>query len=156
MQMKYRKLDLENCICITFSLRQEVRKLTLRGNTLITHMDNIFSPNLLHTLYHLQVTTMRFRGSRWSSGFRHCATNRKVAGSIPRWCHSKFSLIYPFRPHYGPGIDPASNRNEYQEYFLGGKGGRCVGLATLPPSCADCLEIWEPQPPGILWACPGP
>ena len=22
-----------------------------------------------------------------------------------------------------------------------GKGGRCVGL-TLPPSCADCLEIW--------------
>jgi hypothetical protein len=28
----------------------------------------------------------------------------------------------------------------------GGKGGRCVGLTTLPPSCADCLEIWEPQP----------
>jgi hypothetical protein len=22
-----------------------------------------------------------------------------------------------------------------------GKGGRCVGLTTLPPSCADCLEI---------------
>jgi hypothetical protein len=21
--------------------------------------------------------------------------------------------------HYGPGIDSASNRNEYQEYFLG-------------------------------------
>jgi len=20
---------------------------------------------------------------------------------------------------------------------------RCVRLATLPPSCADCLEIWE-------------
>ena len=29
----------------------------------------------------------------------------------------------------------------------GGKGGRCLGLTTLPPSCADCLEIWEPQPP---------
>jgi hypothetical protein len=28
---------------------------------------------------------------------------------------------------------------EYQEYFLGSKGGRCVGLTTLPPSCADCL-----------------
>jgi len=26
----------------------------------------------------------------------------------------------------------------------GGKGGRCVGLTTLPPSCADCHEIWEP------------
>jgi hypothetical protein len=37
-----------------------------------------------------------------------------------------------------------SNRNEYHEYFLGDKGGRCVGLTTLPPSCAVCLEIWEP------------
>ena len=26
-----------------------------------------------------------------------------------------------FRPHYGPGIDSASNRNEYQEYLLGVK-----------------------------------
>jgi len=39
--------------------------------------------------------------------------------------------------------------------FPGGKGGRCVGLTTLPPLCADCLAIWEPQPPGNLWACPG-
>jgi hypothetical protein len=39
--------------------------------------------------------------------------------------------------------------------FPGGKGGRCVGLTTLPPSCADCLEIWESQPPGTLRACPG-
>jgi hypothetical protein len=34
------------------------------------------------------------------------------------------------------------------------KGGRCVGL-TLPPSCADCLEICEPQPPGTLRAYNG-
>jgi len=34
-------------------------------------------------------------------------------------------------------------------------GGRCIGLITLPPSCADCLEIWEPQPPGTLSACTG-
>jgi len=34
---------------------------------------------------------------------------------------------------YGPGVDSASNTNEYQEYFLEGKGGRCVGLTTLPP-----------------------
>jgi len=25
-----------------------------------------------------------------------------------------------------------------------GKSGRCLGLTTLTPSCADCLEIWEP------------
>jgi hypothetical protein len=34
--------------------------------------------------------------------------------------------------------------------FPGGKDGRCVGLTTLPPSCADCLEIWDPRPPGTL------
>jgi len=27
--------------------------------------------------------------------------------------------------------------------FPGGKGGRCVVLTTLPPTCAECLEIWE-------------
>jgi hypothetical protein len=26
---------------------------------------------------------------------------------------------FSFWSHYGPGIDSASNRNEYQEYFLG-------------------------------------
>jgi len=36
-----------------------------------------------------------------------------------------------------------------------GKGGRCVGLTTLPHSCVDCLEIWEPQPPETLRACTG-
>jgi hypothetical protein len=37
----------------------------------------------------------------------------------------------------------------------GGKSGRCVGLTPLPPSCADCREIWEPEPPGTLRAYPG-
>jgi len=32
-----------------------------------------------------------------------------------------FSLIYSFRSQYGPGLDSTSNRNEYQEYFLGVK-----------------------------------
>jgi hypothetical protein len=48
-----------------------------------------------------------------------------------------------------------SLRNEYQEYFLGGgKDSRCVGLTSLLPSCAECLEIWKPQPAGTLRACP--
>ena len=29
--------------------------------------------------------------------------------------------IKSFWSHYGPGVDSASNRNEYQEYFLGVK-----------------------------------
>jgi len=28
-------------------------------------------------------------------------------------------------------------------------------MTTLPPTCADCLEIWESQPPGTLRASPG-
>ena len=30
-----------------------------------------------------------------------------------------FSFSQFLRPHYGPGVDQASNRNEYQEYFVG-------------------------------------
>ena len=39
--------------------------------------------------------------------------------------------------------------------FPGGKGGRCLGPTSLPPSCAECLEIWMPHPPGTLRSCPG-
>ena len=87
----------------------------------------------------------------WSTAL----TSRKVTGSITDGVIGIFHWHKCFRSHCGPGVDSASIRNEYQGYFLGGKGGRCVGLTTLPPSCADCLEIWEPQPPGTLWACPG-
>ena len=38
---------------------------------------------------------------------------------------------------------------------MGGKGGRCVGLTTLPPSCPDCLEILRLEPPGALRDCTG-
>ena len=55
-----------------------------------------------------------------------------------------------------PGVDSASGRNEYQEYFPGAKGGHCVGLTTLPLSRADCLEMWEPQHPVNLRTCNRP
>jgi len=35
------------------------------------------------------------------------------------------------------------------------KGVRCLGMTTLPLSCAECHQIWEPQTPGTLRACPG-
>jgi len=52
---------------------------------------------------------------------RCCATNRKVAGSIPAGVIGFFIGIKFFRSHYGPGVDSSSNRNEYQEHFLGVK-----------------------------------
>jgi hypothetical protein len=29
----------------------------------------------------------------------------------------------------------------------------CIGLTLFPPSCGDCLKIWELQPPATLRAC---
>jgi len=72
-----------------------------------------------------------------------------------RWCLWNFSLTQFCRPQYVRWVGSASNRNEYQEYFVEGTSGRCVGLTTLPHSCGDCLEVWEPQPPGTITACPG-
>jgi hypothetical protein len=38
-----------------------------------------------------------------------------------RRCRWIFPLTYSFRSHYDPAVDSASNRNEYQEHFLGVK-----------------------------------
>ena len=59
-----------------------------------------------------------------------------------RWCHWNFSMTQSFWPHYGPGVDSASNRNEYQEYFLGGRGSLKI-LEPLGPVQA-CVEIVLP------------
>ena len=59
-----------------------------------------------------------------------------------------------FRPHCGPGVGSVCKRNKHQEYLLGRRGGRWLELTTLSPSCADCVKIWDPQPPGVLRACP--
>ena len=56
-------------------------------------------------------------------GLSGCATNRQVAGSIPAGVSGFFIDIKSFRSHYGPGVNSASNRNEYLEYFLGVKAG---------------------------------
>ena len=91
-------------------------------------------------------------GTQWRSWLRHCATSRKVAGPIPSGSHWNFSLTYSFRPHYGPEVNPAPNRNAYQEYLLYGKGGRCLRLTNLLPSCATVMEyrnlnLLEPSGP---------
>jgi hypothetical protein len=60
----------------------------------------------------------------WNSG--HALAQLVVAlrykpegcGFDSRWCDLKFLVTLSVRPHYGTGIDSASNRNECQEYFL--------------------------------------
>jgi hypothetical protein len=55
--------------------------------------------------------------------------------------HCNFSFTQSYLPHYGHGVDSASNRNEHRGSLLVGKDGRCVGLTSLPSSRADCLEV---------------
>jgi len=58
------------------------------------------------------------------------------------------SFLYSYRPPYDPGVDLASDRNEYQVYLLRSKGEQCVRLANLPP----CLEILGAS---IFWSSKG-
>ena len=89
-------------------------------------------------------------GGSW---LRHFATNRKVAGSILDGVIEFFidKILLALALGLIQPLTEMSTRN----ISFGGKGGRYVGLTTLPPSCADCLEIWEPQPTGILRAKTG-
>jgi len=57
-------------------------------------------------------------GAQW---LRCCATNWNVTGLIPDGFIGIFHLHKSFRSHYGPGVDSASNKNEYQEHLLGVK-----------------------------------
>jgi len=90
---------------IADSRRGEVTKLIVAFRNFVYTPKKCFLP-------------LRAAVAQW---LRCCATNRKVAGSIPAGVTEFFIDIKSFRSHYGPGVDSASNRNEYQEYFLGVK-----------------------------------
>jgi len=54
-------------------------------------------------------------GDRSNTVFRVLRYKSESRWFDSRWCHWNFSLKQSFRLHYGPGVDLASNRNEYQE-----------------------------------------
>jgi hypothetical protein len=85
---------------------------------------------------------------------RHCATRRKVAGSIPDGASGIFHWHNPSGSTIALRSTKPLTEMRTRNISWWGGGGRCVGV-TLPLSCADCLEIWEPQPPATLRACPG-
>jgi len=77
-----------------------------------------FSPFPLVIHYQLLPAKLGTAVAQW---LRCYATNRKVTGLIPAGVIGFFIDIKSFRLHCGPKVDSASNRNEYQEYFLGVK-----------------------------------
>ena len=60
---------------------------------------------------------------------------------LPLVCRSRFLSAESFQSLDCSLLASFFNRNGYQGCSLAGKDGRCVWLATLPPSCADCLRI---------------
>ena len=80
----------------------------------------LFLKDLERSVRRIYVMLTKKWGPQWLSWLRHCATSLKVAGSIPDYVIGIFHW-QSFRSHYGPGVDSAINRDEYQEYFLGVK-----------------------------------
>jgi len=68
------------------------------------------------------------------------------------WCHWNISFTWSLQLHYGPGVDWASNRNEYQEFFLGVKMAGAEGwqpyhlhvLIVLKSGSLNILESYGP------------
>jgi len=93
-----------------------------------------------------QLVSHTVRETASAQWLRYCATNRKFD---PSWGSLDFFIdIKSFQTHYGPGVYSASNRNEYQHLRgVGGKGGRCVRLATYH------YPVPLPRNLGSLTAC---
>ena len=97
-------------------------------------------------------------GTAVAQRLRCCATNLKVAGSIPA------GVIGIFHWHKIPPIAlwPWGRLSLKQKWvpgaFPGGKGGRCVRLTTLPPSCAVVMKSGNLnflEPSGPFQVCNG-
>ena len=70
---------------------------------------------------------------------RHCATCHEVAGSIPDGLIAIFHWQC-FRPHCDPAVVSASDRNEYQEYFLGVKFAAAYDWQPYHPHVSIVLK----------------
>jgi len=97
-------------------------------------------------------------GASMAQRLRCCATNRKVAGSIPA---SVIGILYwhkilPIAPW--PWVRFSLQQKWVPGAFPGDKGGRCVRLTTLPPSWAVVMKSGNLnflETSGPLQACNG-
>ena len=81
----------------------------------------VLMTSVLVALYEHHLCYLSTQGDRGSTAFKVLCYKSEGRWFDPSWRHWNFSLTKSFRSHYGPGVDSASDRNEYQEHFLGVK-----------------------------------
>jgi len=91
------------------------RQSALEGGKVVSHMHWPPFPPRKYSWYSFLLGTVV---AQW---LRCCATNRRSLVRSQMVSLEFFIDIKSFQSHYGPWVDSASNRNEYQEYFLGVK-----------------------------------
>ena len=79
-------------------------------------------------------------GTAVEQWLRCCATNRKVAGSIPAGVTGIFHWHKILQIALWPWGRLSLEQKWVPVAFPGGKGGRCVRLTTLPPPCAVVMK----------------
>jgi len=70
----------------------------------------------------IHLCTHTGRGDRGSTVVKLLCYKPECRWFDPSWC--------PSNPTMTLGVESTSNRNEYRQHFLGGKGGRCIRLTT--------------------------
>jgi hypothetical protein len=83
----------------------------------------------------------------WCSWLRQCLTRQKVTGSISGGVTGISHWHNPSRCTVALESTQPLNRNEYQIYFLGGKGSQCIGLTTYHLHMSwnlGALTPWNP------------
>ena len=132
------------------ALRHKIPSMVL-GNSAVT---SSFCQHLIALGSTQPLIEMSTKEFHWGLSLSDNAC-RKVAGSIPDGVIGIFHRHNPSSRTEALGSTQPLTDTSPRNISWVAKGGRCVRLTTLPPSCADCLEIWEPQTPGTLRACPG-
>ena len=93
---------------------------------------------------------INFWGTRCRIWLRHCATSRKISGSISNGVIGIFHWHNPSGSTIAFGLTQPLNRNEYQEYFLGVKVAvrRADNLTTFMCQLSwnmGASASWKPQ-----------
>ena len=94
----------------------------------------------------------RSRDTRWSSWLRHCAISREFVVSIP---DGVTGISHLHNPSGGTtALVSTQPLREISTRNISWGQRRPVRRAGFITLMSDCLEIWQPQPPGTLLAWP--